>query len=100
MTRLVLGMVITMTAVAAERTVYVGTYTREGKSKGIERLLFNEQTGAIKLGELAVETENPSFLALHPTKAVLYSVTNNPQTLPNFVASAASSRGGRTGQLF
>ena len=29
---------MTMTAIGAERTVYVGTYTREGKSKGIERL--------------------------------------------------------------
>ena len=77
MKTILIGMVMTMTAMAAERTVYVGTFTREGRSKGIERLLFNEQTGAVKLGELAVETENPAFIALHPTKAVLYSVNVN-----------------------
>ena len=66
-----------MTAMAAERTVYVGTYTREGKSKGIERLRFDEQTGALKLTELAVAAENPSFLALHPTRPLLYAVSVN-----------------------
>ncbi len=66
-----------MTAMAAERTVYVGTYTREGKSKGIERLLFDDQTGVLKNGELAIEAENPSFIAMHPNKPLLYSVNVN-----------------------
>lgn len=81
---------MTMALVAAERTVYVGTYTREGKSKGIERLRLNEQTGAIQRGELAVETENPSFLALHPTKAVLYSVNVNTKATEEGHLSAFS----------
>jgi len=71
---------MTMTAVApvaTERTVYVGTYTREGKSKGIQRLKFDSQSGAIKSVELAVETDNPSFLALHPTRPLLFSVNVN-----------------------
>lgn len=66
-----------MTAMAADRTVYVGTYTREGKSKGIQRMRVDDQSGAIKSVELAVEAENPSFLALHPTKPLLYSVNVN-----------------------
>ena len=66
-----------LTAIAAERTVYVGTYTREGKSKGIQRMHFDDQSGAISGLELAVETENPSFLAVHPTRPLLYSVNVN-----------------------
>lgn len=77
MKRLIVGVVMTMTAMGAERTVYVGTYTREGKSKGIERLRFDDQTGALRNDALAVEAENPSFIAVHPTKPFLYSVNVN-----------------------
>jgi 6-phosphogluconolactonase len=73
--RTFIGMMVIMTAMAADQTVYVGTYTREGKSKGIQKMLFSD--GVIKSVELAVETENPSFLAIHPTKKWLYSVNVN-----------------------
>ena len=52
--------------------VYVGTYT-SGESKGIHLLEFDDESGAAALKGLAVETKNPSYLALHASKPVLYA---------------------------
>lgn len=62
-------------AVAADKpvTVYVGTYT-DGTSRGIYRLTFDPATGTMTEPVLAVETKNPSFLALHPSGRFLYAV--------------------------
>jgi 6-phosphogluconolactonase len=54
-------------------TVYVGTYT-DGTSRGIYRFTFDPATGATIEPVLAVETKNPSFLALHPNGRFLYAV--------------------------
>jgi 6-phosphogluconolactonase len=54
-------------------TVYVGTYT-DGTSRGIYRLAFDPATGSMGEPVLAVETKNPSFLALHPSGRFLYAV--------------------------
>ena len=54
-------------------TVYVGTYT-DGTSRGIYRVTFDPATGAMTEPVLAVETKNPSFLALHPSGRFLYAV--------------------------
>ena len=54
-------------------TVYVGTYT-DGTSRGIYRLTFDTATGTMSEPVLAVETKNPSFLALHPNGRFLYAV--------------------------
>ena len=54
-------------------TVYVGTYT-DGTSRGIYRLTFDAATGTMTEPALAVETKNPSFLALHPSGRFLYAV--------------------------
>ncbi len=53
--------------------VYFGTYTK-GKSKGIYRALFDAVTGKLGEPELAAETTNPSFLAIHPSRKFLYAV--------------------------
>ncbi len=60
---------------AAEKpvTVYVGTYT-DGASRGIYRFTFDPATGAASEPVLAVETKNPSFLAVHPSGRFLYAV--------------------------
>jgi 6-phosphogluconolactonase len=69
---------VAATAVAAPAvkpgplTVYVGTYT-DGTSRGIYRLAFDPATGAMTEPVLAVETKNPSFLALHPSGRFLYA---------------------------
>jgi 6-phosphogluconolactonase len=53
--------------------VYVGTYTGE-KSKGIYLTRMNAATGQLTPPELAAEIPSPSFLAVHPTRHLLYSV--------------------------
>lgn len=60
-------------ASAAEHLVYFGTYT-SGPSKGIYVSRFDTITGKLSAPELAAETKNPSFLALHPTGKFLYAV--------------------------
>ena len=52
---------------------YIGTYTG-AKSKGIYVSRFNSQTGKLSTPELAAETKNPTFLAFHPNRRVLYAV--------------------------
>jgi 6-phosphogluconolactonase len=61
------------TAGAGEQFVYFGTYTG-GKSKGIYVSRFDTTTGKLSEPELAAETKNPSFLAVHPTGKFLYVV--------------------------
>jgi 6-phosphogluconolactonase len=56
--------------------MFVGTYTK-APSKGIYAYRFQAATGEITpLGTagLAAETENPSFLAVHPNQRFLYAV--------------------------
>jgi 6-phosphogluconolactonase len=58
---------------AADYDVYVGTYTK-GDSRGIYRVKLDGKTGKLTAKALSVTTENPSFLALHPTGKYLYAV--------------------------
>lgn len=56
--------------------MYVGTYTR-APSKGIYAYRFRSATGEVTplaADGLAAETENPSFLAVHPNQRFLYAV--------------------------
>jgi 6-phosphogluconolactonase len=53
--------------------VYIGTYT-EGKSRGIYAARFDTAAGTLSTPELAAETKNPTFLALHPNGRWLYAV--------------------------
>lgn len=65
-----------LSAFAAERAdywTYFGTYTG-AKSKGIHVAKFDAKTGKIGEPQLAAEMTNPTFLAVHPNKKVLYAV--------------------------
>jgi 6-phosphogluconolactonase len=87
MSRILLGVlgVLALAAATADRgaaqaqndpIMYVGTYTRP-PSKGIYAYRFRRETGEVTpLGEagLVAETENPSFLAVHPNQRFLYTV--------------------------
>ena len=53
--------------------VYFGTYTGP-QSKGIYVAPFDAATGKLGTLRVAAETQNPSFLALHPTRPLLYAV--------------------------
>ena len=60
----------------ADLIMFVGTYTK-APSKGIYVYRFQEATGEVTplgAGGLAAETENPSFLAVHPNQRFLYAV--------------------------
>lgn len=54
-------------------TVYVGTYT-EKASKGIYAFRFDPKTEQLKALGLEAESQNPSFVALHPNGKFLYAV--------------------------
>jgi 6-phosphogluconolactonase len=53
--------------------IFVGTYTDKG-SKGIYAYRFEVSTGTATPLGLAVESANPSFLAVHPNQRLLYAV--------------------------
>ena len=55
-----------------EWRVYFGTYTGE-KSRGIYSARFDTETGHLSQPQLAVEAQNPSFLAVHPKGNFLYA---------------------------
>lgn len=55
--------------------LFVGTYTNtKAASKGIYAYRYNASTGELKSLGLAAETENPSYLAVDPTRRFLYAV--------------------------
>ncbi len=53
--------------------VFIGTYTKGTKSKGIYRAEYDPDTGGLSTPVVAGETDNPSFLALHPSGKFLYA---------------------------
>ncbi len=53
--------------------VFVGTYTRK-ESEGICVFELDSETGALSHLATATDVENPSFLAIHPSKQYLYAV--------------------------
>jgi 6-phosphogluconolactonase len=74
---LVIGLLLAAVAVGAAAAeplaVYVGTYTG-AKSRGIYLARFDPATGELSAPELVAETASPSFLAVDPGRAMLYTV--------------------------
>jgi 6-phosphogluconolactonase len=54
--------------------MFVGTYTKPLKSKGIYAWRFQPATGKLTPVGTVAETSSPSFLAVHPNQRVLYAV--------------------------
>jgi 6-phosphogluconolactonase len=63
----------TETPPGSDWLVYFGTYTGE-TSKGIYVSRLDGASGALAPPALAVETPSPSFLAVHPTRPLVYAV--------------------------
>jgi 6-phosphogluconolactonase len=61
---------------AADFTAYIGTYTGP-ESKGIYSFRFDSESGKLTGPDLAVESSNPSFLAVHPNGRYLYAANEN-----------------------
>lgn len=82
-------LLLTFSLIAADKTAYIGTYTKPGGSKGIYLLRLNEGTGQLSEPELAAETENPSFLAISKNGKFLYAVNEvNDGTVSAFAIEA------------
>lgn len=64
-------------AAGQDYTAYVGNYTGKTGSKGIYTFQFDAAKGTIEGMELAGETENPSFVAVHPSGKYLYAVNES-----------------------
>ena len=54
--------------------VFFGTYTVGTQSHGIYVSRFDADNGKLSAPELAAETANPSFIAIHPNQRFLYAV--------------------------
>jgi 6-phosphogluconolactonase len=66
---------LALSAGAAERVVYVGTYTgANSSSKGIYSFRFDSATGKMSAPTLAAESVSPSFLAVARNGKFLYAV--------------------------
>src|ERR1043166_3957731 len=52
---------------------YVGNYTNKTESKGIYEFNFDPATGKMSALELAGETQDPSWLIVHPSGKYLYA---------------------------
>jgi 6-phosphogluconolactonase len=82
---------IGLTAISArgETLVYFGTYTG-AKSQGIYVSRLDTANGRLSRPELAAETVNPSFLAVHPSGRFLYAV-NEVDEIEGEAAGSASA---------
>ena len=70
----------TMHLFAIEATAlrcFIGTYTDQG-SRGIYTCRFNAEQGTWEVPRLVAECDNPTFLALHPSKPYLYAIGKFP----------------------
>ncbi len=52
---------------------YVGNYTSKTESKGIYQFDFDPATGKMSAYELAGETQDPSWVIVHPSGKFLYA---------------------------
>jgi len=73
--------------------VYFGTYTG-AKSQGIYVSRFDPATGRLSAPELAVKTQNPTFLAVHPGEHFLYAVNEvgDDSTVSAFALDAKTGK--------
>lgn len=84
----------------ANSTMFAGTYTRTGRSKGIYSFSVDGSTGAAKQTHVTEGIANPSFLAIHPNRKFLYSVAEVEESsgVPGGALYAYSVHG-KTGEL-
>jgi len=61
-------------AAKTQYIAYVGTYTAKTTSKGIYAYRFDPQNGQLSAIGVAAQSEDPSFVVLHPNGKFLYAV--------------------------
>ena len=57
-----------------DHLLYVGTYTEGGRTDGIYLLRMNPLSGKLRQVGSVDAGPNPSFLAIHPNRKILYAV--------------------------
>ena len=73
---------------------YVGNYTSKTESKGIYQFDFDPATGKMSAYELAGETQDPSWVIVHPSGKFLYAANemDKGSTISAFSIDAKSGR--------
>ena len=67
-----------MLPITSALLIFVGTYTnKDGASRGIYTVEFDQATGAFSQPVLAAEASNPTFLDMNPNGRVLYAVSES-----------------------
>ena len=65
-----------LSATAGQSRIYIGSYTTgDSISEGIYTCLINEETGELSEPVLATTADNPTFLGIHPSLPLLFSVS-------------------------
>ena len=78
--------------------VYIGTYTG-GDSEGIYLATLDRDAGTLSEPKLAAKVDNPSFLALHPSRPLLYSVSEGRKPQGSVTAFAVDAKTGLLNEL-
>jgi 6-phosphogluconolactonase len=63
-----------------EYNLFIGTYTKPGKSEGIYVYRFNAANGEFEYKSLVKGIVNPSFLAVSKDNNFVYSITETPES--------------------
>lgn len=91
----ILGCCMVGSGAAEPLNVWFGTSTpKSGLSKGIYHAQLNTDNGKLTQPQLAAEISSPGFLAMHPSREVLYS-TGTIQGKPSVVAFRISRPSGQ-----
>src|ERR1700674_2814974 len=74
--------------------VFVGTYTTKTESKGIYAYEFDADTGKLTPKGVAAETQDPSWVAVHPSGKYLYAANEagKASTASAFAVDAKSGK--------
>lgn len=82
----------------AETLVYIGTYTEnDSSSEGIYVCKLDDASGVLSDPVLAAAVVNPSFVAIHPSRPLLYAVSevfSDDPSVMGVMAFAIDERGG------
>jgi 6-phosphogluconolactonase len=81
-------------AASSQYIVYVGTYTTKTSSKGIYSFHFDTHTGQLSAVGVAVETPDPSWVAVHPSGKYVYAVNEagKTSTVSSFAVDAMNGK--------
>ena len=87
-----LALCLVTVAAMADTLVYIGTYTERGSSsEGIYVSKLDESSGALSEPVLAATLANPSFVAIHPGRPLLYAVSEVSSAGPETIGVVAYS---------